>query len=150
MKIKQGRIKNINKKLVAGALVFVLVSVPLTGCDAISIDNINYVVNEQGNMGFTVDYNTLQYCSFYRVYNNKLDKEYFTICLIDEYNGSYFIKTYDIFTKEELKISENSFRAIKPVNHYLEELGMVKESYTETELNELLELFCSNQKVKTK
>lgn len=150
MKIKNGKIRNISKKIVAGALTFALVGVPLAGCDAISIDNINYVSKEQGNIGFTIDYTTLEHCSFYRVYNNKIDKEYYTICLIDEYNGSYFIKTYDIFTKEELKISESSFRAIKPVRHYLEELDMVKESYTETELNELLELFCSNQKVKTK
>lgn len=144
MKIKQGRIKNINKKIIAGALTFALIGVPLAGCDAISIDNINYVSNEQGDINFTIDYKMLEHCSFYRVYNNKIDKEYYTICLIDEYNGSYFIKTYDIFTKEELKISENSFKAITAVSHYLKELDMVKESYTETELKEILNVFVEN------
>ena len=145
MKIKQGRIKNINKKIVAGALTFALIGVPLAGCDAISIDNIKYVSNEQGNMDFSIDYATLEHCSFYRVYNNKIDEEYYTICLIDEYNGSYFIKTYDIFTKEEIKISENSFKAITAVSHYLKELDMVKESYTDDELKEVLNIFIEKQ-----
>lgn len=148
MKIKNGKIKNISKKIVAGALTFVLVAGPLAGCDTISIDNINYVSSEQGE--FTIDDKTLEYCSFYRVYNNKLDKEYYTIGLRDEFNGSYFIKIYDIFTQEELKISESVFRAIKPVNHYLGELYIDKEFYTGVELKEILDNFCENQKVKTK
>lgn len=150
MKIKNGKIKNISKKLVAGVLTFALVGAPLTGCDAISIDNIKYVSNEQGNMDFTIDYKTLEYCSFYKVYNNKLDKEYYTIGLRDEYNGSYFIKVYDIFTKEEIMISDGTFRSIKQVNHYLEELDMTKDLYTDDELKEVLETFCANQKIKTK
>lgn len=149
MDIKKGKIRNISKKLVTGALVFTLVGFPLMGCDAISIDNISYASDEQGNMMFNIDYNMLKHCSFYRVYNNKIDKEYYTICLIDEYNGSYFIKTYDIFTKEELKISENSFKAITAVSHYLKEIDMVKDSYTETELKEILNVFIES-KVKSK
>lgn len=145
MKIKQGRIKNINKKLVAGALVFALALVPLAGCDAISIDNINYVTNEQGNIDFTIDSNTLYYCSFYEVHNNETNEDYYTIGFRDEYNGSYFIKIYDVFTKEELKVSEKSFRSIKQVNHYLDELDMVKQSYTEAELREVLNTFVENQ-----
>lgn len=145
MKFSKGKLKNINKKLVTGALVFALASFPLAGCDAISIDNINYVTNEQGDMAFTIDCNTLEHCSFFRVYNNKIDKEYYTIGLIDEYNGSYFIKTYDIFTKEEIKISECSFKAITAVSHYLKDLDMVKESYTEEELKEILNIFLENQ-----
>ena len=149
MKIRNGKIKHISKKLIAGALTFALVA-PLAGCDAISIDNINYVVSEQGTASFTIDSKTLEYCSFYRVYNNKLDKEYYTIALRDEFNGSYFIKIYDIFTKEQLKISESSFNAITSVNHYLEEMNIDKESYTDIELKEFLDGFCEKQKVKTK
>lgn len=144
MKLKSGNIKNINKKLIAGALVFTLVSVPFAGCDSVSIDSINYVTTEQGN-SFTVNRETINYCSFYRVYNNKVDKEYYTIAFKDEFNGSYFVKYYDIFTKEEIKYSENSFKSIMPVNDYLEENDMVKEVYTSAELEEILNIFVEKQ-----
>jgi len=144
VKFSKGKFKNINKKLIASALALTLTSFSLAGCDDISISSINYSTNEQGDMDFTVNYDILKHCSFFRVYNNKIDKEYYTIGLIDEYNGSYFIKTYDIFTKEEIKISECSFKAITAVSHYLEDLDMVKESYTEEELKEILNIFLEN------
>lgn len=141
MKISKGIIKNVNKRLLCGALVLTLLTIPLTGCSDISIEDINYTTNAQGEMDFTIDSKTLGYCSFFEVYNKKLDKKYYTIGFIDEYNGSYFIKIYDIFTKEELKISDGTFRSIKRVDHYLQELDMVKDSYTEAELKDLLDEF---------
>ena len=145
MKIKNGKIKNLSKKIIAGVLTFSLVGVPLTGCDAISIDNISYKENEQGNISFTVNRENLNYCSFYRVYNNKIDKEYYTIAFKDEFNGSYLIKYYDIFTKEEIKYSENSFRAVISVNDYLEGLDLTKDLYTDDELKEVLDTFIEKQ-----
>ena len=150
MKIEKGKIKNISKKLVTGALMFSLVMVPLTGCDSISIDNINYSTNEQGKIGFTINDKDLQYCSFYEVYDNKSHNMYYTIGFRDEFNGSYFIKIYDVFTKKELKISEYSFRSVKLVKEYLNEQNISKDEYTELDLKDVLNSFSSKQKVKSK
>ena len=68
------KIQNINKKLIAGVLTFALAAIPLTGCDAVSLDNISYKTNTNGEMSFTVSKEILNYCSFYRVYNNKINK----------------------------------------------------------------------------
>ena len=46
MNIKNGRIKNMNKKLIATALAFTLVTVPLTGCEG--YETFEYTTNEQG------------------------------------------------------------------------------------------------------
>lgn len=148
MNLKKGKVKNINKKIIAGVLTFALVTIPLTGCDAVSLDNISYSTNDQGDLNFSINSETLKYCSIYRVYNNKLNKEYYTIGFMDEYNGSYLIKYYDIFTKEEIKYSENAFNSIISVNDYLKEIGMEKESYTDVELKEILDTFLEKQKVK--
>ena len=150
VKIRSGKIKNISKKLVVGVLTFTLTTIPLAGCDAISIDNISYTTNKQGDVGFSIHREVLKYCSFYRVYNNKTNKEYYTIGFMDEYNGSYLIKYYDIFTKEEIKYSENTFNSIISVNDYLNELGIEKELYTDVELKEVLDTFLKKQKVKIK
>ena len=69
---------------------------------------------------------------------------------MDEFNGSYLIKYYDIFTREEIKFSENSFKSIISVNDYLEELGVEKDLYTDAELCGILDTFSEKQKVKIK
>ena len=143
MNIKNGKIKNINKKIVAGTLVFVLVAVPLTGCNAVSIDDIKYIKNEQGYVQSidSIRKDTLKYCGIYKVRNIKEDKLYYTICLRDDFNGTYEVKYYDIFTGEELKHSNYSFHLVEILDEYLVE---DKETYKEEELREILNIFVDN------
>ncbi len=144
MDVRKGRINNINKKIIAGALVFALAGVPLAGCNAVSIDDIKYSTNVNGDIqgiDGVVSSNTLNYCSFYTVYNNETNERYCTIGLMDEWNGTYFIKYYDIFTKEELVPAKFSFKSIKSVNEYLNEINKIKQEYTEEELKQILNMF---------
>lgn len=148
MKFSKGKINNINKKLIASALVLTLVSTGLTGCSDVSIEDIRYVQNEQDSkpgISGTVNYETLKYCAFYKVYNNKTNERYYTIALQDAYNGSYMVKYYDIFTGEQLNYSDYAFKSIDTVENYLVDLDIIKQEYTEQELKELLNIFINNQ-----
>ena len=148
MKFGKGKINNINKKLIASALALTLITTGLTGCSDVSIEDISYVQNEQDNtqsISGAVKYETLKYCAFYKVYNNKTDERYYTIALQDEYNGSYTVKYYDIFTGQYLNYSDYVFKSIDTVENYLVNLDMVKDEYTEEELKGLLNVFINNQ-----
>lgn len=150
MNLKKGKVNNINKKLIASLAALTLVTTGLTGCSNVAIEDINYVVNSEDgtkSISGTVSYETLKYCGFYKVYNNKTDERYYTIALQDEYNGSYMVKYYDIFTGEQLNYSDYAFKSIDTVERYLVDLNMVKDKYTKEELQELLNVFINNQKV---
>lgn len=143
------KINNISKKAIAGAMTFVLITTGLAGCSNVSIEDISYVESEKNNtkaINGTVSYDTLKYCAFYKVYNNKAPKgKYYTIALQDAYNGTLFVKYYDIFTGVELKYGNYGFKSIETVENYLINLDMVKKEYTEEELKELLNIFINNQ-----
>lgn len=142
------KINNISKKALAGAMAFVLITTGLSGCSDVSIEDISYVQTEQDNapsIEGTVSYETLKYCAFYKVYNNKTEERYYTIALQDAYNGSYMVKYYDIFTGHQLDYSDYAFKSIDTVENYLVDLDMVKEEYTKEELNNLLNIFLNNQ-----
>jgi hypothetical protein len=144
LELGKGKITNISKKIFTLGLTFALATVGLTGCADVSIDDIKYVTDEQESIQSiknSVSYETLQYCSFYNVYNNKKDKRYYTIGLKDEWNGTYLIKYYDIFTKEEFVRSDFAFHSIATVQEYLVENNLVKAEYTEEELQSILNQF---------
>ena len=148
MEFGKGKFNNINKKLIAGALALTFVTTGLTGCSDVSISEISYTVNEQDgskSIDGAVGYETLKYCSFYRVYNNKTNVKYYTIALQDAYNGSYMVKYYDIFTGQYLNYSDYAFKSIDTVENYLINLDMVKEEYTVEELKELLNKFIETE-----
>ena len=143
------KFNNISKKAIASAMSFVLITTGLAGCSNVSIEDISYVENEHDNtkaINGTVNYETLKHCAFYKVYDNKSPKgKYYTIALQDEYNGSYFVKYYDIFTGVELKYSNYGFKSIEAVENYLISLDMVKKEYTEEELKGLLNKFIETE-----
>lgn len=149
MKFSKGKVNNINQKLISGALAFALLTTGLTGCSDVSISEISYTVNEQDgsqNIDGTVSYETLKCCSFYKVYNpNKPNGKYYTIALKDDYNGTLFVKYYDIFTGVELKYGNHGFQSIETVENYLINLDMVKKEYTEEELKGLLNKFIETE-----
>ena len=145
MKIKSGKIKNISKKIIAGALTFALVTIPLTGCDSISIDSIQYVTNKDGESKYLISNEVLEYCSFYKVYNNKTNEGYYTIGLQDVWNDSLLIKYYDIFTKEELTPASFAIKSLASVKSYLTEDEVINNEYREEELKEILNKFIETQ-----
>jgi len=137
-------IKNINVKVISGILAFTLVT-SLSGCANVSIDNIKYKKDEQGYVQCienTIGINTLKYCAIYKVRNVEEQKLYHTICLRDDFNGTYQVKYYDIFTGEELKHSNYNFRMIEDLDDYLEQ---DKLEYTEEELREMLNKFLQKE-----
>ena len=147
MKISKGVVKNINKKLIASTLAVTLLSLPLTGCSNVSIDDIKYSTKTEQTQDIinSVSYDTLKYCSFYNVYNNKTEERYYTIGLKDEFNGTYLIKYYDIFTGQELKYENYAFKSIETVENYLLENNNVKKEYSGLELKEILNQFVQTQ-----
>lgn len=144
MKFNKGIVKNFNKRLLAGAIALTFAATPLVGCSDVSINDIEYTTNDQGyvrKIEDTVSYNVLEYCSFYTVYNNKTNEKYYTIGLKDEWNGTYFIKYYDIFTKQELVYSDYAFHSIDSVKDYLTEQNNIKKQYTLEDLKQILSQF---------
>lgn len=145
MKIKNGIIKNINTKLLAGTLVLTLLTTGLAGCT--SIEDIKYTKNESGyiqGIDGTVSYETLKSCDFYKVKNNIIQEEYYTILLYD-FNFWDKNRLYDVFTKQDLTEGNFNFEAIDRVENYLISFNMVKEEYTEEDLKEILNKFIEIQ-----
>lgn len=146
------RIKNINKKILAGTLAFILVATPLTGCAEVSIDDIKYTVNEEGASSIlgSVDYDTLTYCSFYTVYDRETDERYYTIGLRDDWSPNFYVSYYDIFTGERLKNDRYAIKSIASLEEYLSELDNVKDAYTEEELKNILDSFIQKEQTNNK
>lgn len=74
MKLKNGKIGNINKKLLAGALALTFAATSLTACSEES-GKFDYSVNEQGvyEVAGTIDYQKFKYCSFLVIKNSSYD-----------------------------------------------------------------------------
>ena len=149
MKISNGTVKNINKKLIAGILAISL-STTLTGCGSSYIRDINYTRDENEYInGFegTIAYWNLEKCNFIKVHNNITDEEYYTIGLTDGWSE----KLYDLFTRqylEDSKVFEVEY--LDTVYTWINALGMSKDCYTEEELRELLNIFIEKQEEKDK
>lgn len=153
MNIKNGRINNINKKLIATALAFTLVAIPLTGCA--ESENFEYSTNEQGQYvaSGNVEYDFLKQCSFLVVENSK----YNTI----EY---YIVKENTIFYYSDIFNDKNVIRQNGEENRkilvcdqlgdYLYATNNIKANYTKEEveliLSQLKEEYLKNEKIKVK
>ena len=149
MEIKNGKIKNLNKKLIAGALAFVLITVPLSGC--VSIEDINYTKDESGyrdGIDGAVSYDFLKRCRFCKVENKITGESYYTIGFgVSDYR---WIEGYDIFTRQDFRKGDFGLDIYDSVQMWLENLNMVKDEYTEEELREILNIFIEKQNVKSK
>ena len=144
MKIKQGRIKNINKKILAGTLALTLLTCGLSGCT--SIKDIEYRRNEQGyvdGIESNVNYKFLEKCRFCKIENKITEETYYTIV----YNASNYrwVEGYDIFTGQNLFEGSYNLEIIDSVKQWLNNLNMVKDEYTEEELKEILNKFIEKQ-----
>lgn len=152
MKLQKGKLGNINKKLLAGALALVFTSTSFVGC-AKSEETYTYETNESGYVvGFngTMSYEYLSSCEFVKVKNKIKNEEYYTIA--DIYIGRYYSlrSIKDIFTKQELKYQDIfEYERICHVSDYLIAYNMKKAEYTEEEVKEILNLFIKNQENET-
>ena len=150
MKFSKGIINNINRKLIAGSLALTFLTTPLTGCSKVSINDIKYIKNDQGyvqGIEESVSCDTLKYCNFYEVYNQATESRYYTICLRDDFNGTYEVKYYDVFTGQELKYSDYVFSEVETLDDYLDK---EKTEYSEKELKEILNKVIEIQKENNK
>ena len=145
MKIKQGKIENINKKIIAGALTFTLVALPLMGCDSITIESIKNTEVSGEVVKTNVNIDSLAYCFFAEVYNRKNDERYYTIVFEDVWNGGYLIKRYDLFTEEKLIPENFVIKSMVNVKKYLAEENLIKNQYSEEELKDILNEFVLKQ-----
>lgn len=151
MQLKNGKLKNINKKAIAYILAFTTIPTTLTACT--NIKDVNYKRDESGyiqSIDVKLDYDFVKRLIFCKVRNKVTDKEYYTIALFKV----LFYDIYDIFTMQNLSksnIFECEFNEL--VENYLEACGMIKDEYTEEDLKEILNIFVENQtkeKVKVK
>ena len=149
MNFNKGKLKNVNKKLLAGGLALTMICTSLTGC--VSIDDIKYTKDESGyiqGIDGNVTYKILESCDFYKVKNNITQEEYYTILLSDiDFFGNSIIYSayYDIFTKQNLTEGDFELEIVGSITEYLIAFNMVKEAYSEEELKEILNKFIEIQ-----
>jgi len=150
MKLKNGKIGNINKKILAGALVLVLTTTALVACKSNTSD-ITYITDESGNIvGFngTINFYDLANYSFVEVKNNIKNEEYYTIACFKENKPGKISSINDIFTNEDLNSNTFETNIHCNVAEYLLINNMTLAEYTEENLREALNLFISNQEKK--
>lgn len=155
MKLKNGKIGNINKKLLAGALALVFTTTSFVGCKLnTNKNNVTYITNESGNIvGFegTIDFYELANYSFFEVKNNIKNEKYYTIACLKKDKQGKIVSINDIFTNEDLNSSVFETKMHSNVAEYLLAYNMVKDEYTEEELREVLNFFIeSREKDNTK
>lgn len=144
MNIKSGRIKNINKKIIAGTLALTLLTFGLSGCA--SIKDIEYRKNEQGyvdGIENNVSYRLLEYCKFCKIENKITEETYYTI--VYNPNNYRWVEGYDIFTGQNLFEGSYNLEIIDSVKKWLNNLNMIKNEYTEEELKGILNAFIEKQ-----
>ena len=144
MNFCKGKLKNINKKIIAGTLVFTLLTTGLSGCT--TIKDIEYRRNEQGyvdGIESNVSYKFLIACNFCKVENKVTQETYYTIV----YDASNYRWTegYDIFTGQNFFEGSFGLEIIDNVKKWLVNLNVVKDEYTEEELKEILNIFVEKQ-----
>ena len=151
MKLKNGKIKNINKKLLTGALVFTLISTSFVACSAEG--KFDYNVNEQGEyeVSGTLDYNNLKKCCFLVIKNNTYDTNeyYITYKTTNYYRGTITNhEYYDVLNNQLVfDTKANSSRNIlleENISDYLYATNNIKSTYTKEDVEEILDQLRQN------
>lgn len=146
MKIKNGKIKNINKKLISGALVFTLVMVPLTGCEG--YEKFEYTTNEQGEYVASgrIDYELLSGYYFLVIENSTYNVVEYYIADEIKHTGVYSptYSTYeDIFSGQQIFTTKDSdsrkILICDDLEDYLYASNNVKASYSIEEVEAMFE-----------
>lgn len=141
-KTSKGTIKNINKKILVGAITLVLSTTSLTGCRAYGF---TYETNNEGirYATGTVDNNYIENCYYIEINNS--NSENIERYLVVKENASGEIKYLDVFTLETIYIEENEeykhveFENIISVEEYLNKNNVDKDEYSVEYMEEILE-----------
>jgi len=152
MNIKKGKIRNINKKLIAGALVFTLVAVPLTGCETKTYENFKYSINDQGQYVASgkIEYNLLKTHCFLVIENSTYNVTEFYIANKINQNCSPSSTVYiDIFSDQIIfdpgtKNDNRQMLVCDKIEDYLCATNNIKASYTVEEVKLIFEQLKEN------
>lgn len=157
MKIKNGRIGNINTKLTAGILAFALVSSTIVGVT--TYNNIKLEQKKYESFTGVVSFERLKKCYFIGVKNTEGNINYY----IAEKNvlsnpNSYFyldiISGKNIFVTKDLThftvdINQELVDEVK-IEEYLYDFNMVERMYSEENINTILEQIKQTKNNKSK
>ena len=146
MKFSKGTIKNLNKRLLSGALCLTLIMVPLSGCDS---SKLRYKENSQGEM-VCINNIKYQYIKKYKVVVLEIEDDIVfyiakPIQLDPLGTGVPYADYYNVFGGQLVYSTKDDDSKIKKIydeylTNYLISYDKVKEEYSEQELKEILEL----------
>lgn len=149
MKINKGKILNINKRLISGGLSLTLVTLSLTGCG--TNGRLEYEINEHGDNVCVSEasYDYLKECKVLVFEKNSK----IMVCLAKEVNYDTYYNNYtayyNIFGEQEIyrdgrdgneKINSLKLLSNEPFVNYLIEYDKIKDTYTEQELKEIVDM----------
>lgn len=153
MKLNNIKIKNINKKLLAGALSFTLLTTGLVGCST-DMSDFNYNVNEQGEyeISGTIDYNLLKNYYFIVIENTNYDTTEYYICKKISTGGVVGPSQaifYNIFSEYDDVYSDGTSATRKllfedMVANYLYATNNIKANYTKEDVEQILQGMTEN------
>lgn len=151
MKFDKGTIKNINKKILAGALSLALVTSGLVGCSTTELNSFEYTTDEQGQyvVSGTIDYECLSSRYFLVIDNPDYNTvEYYIGSkggIYSRWTGnSYYynniLNNKRVFSEESLKQEKNrKLLVCEQLDDYLYATGNIKASYTVEDVEQILE-----------
>jgi len=156
MKLKNGKIKNINKKLLTGALVFTLISTSFVACSDES--RFDYSVNKQGEyeVSGTLDYNIFENCYFIVIENIAYDTNeyYITYRSTNYYRATPISHKYTNVLNNQLVINaeidspeidgSRNILSEENISDYLYATNNIKGTYTKEDVEEILEQLRQN------
>ena len=168
MKISEGTIRNINNKILAGALVLTIMSTSLTGC----VNNIKPTIDESSGIitSNVVDYSVIQNLKIVEVKKQEENLLFLAICIkVDNYYDDNTIYCYyNIFdeysftvltkkignapTDEDNIYNQCQIIAEYEFSDYLEYYGYNQKQISKEELQEIFKLIekdYRNNKIKT-
>lgn len=160
MKKNNVRIKNLNKKLLAGALIITFAASPLTGCanvnNKVNDDNSQIVINNTMDSSFVrslkvIEIKTEESNSLFLTVRTRIDDDnntnYYYYNILRSY--SFVVAAKNVGDEpNDLGDSNGKFTLVKEIDfsEALDEYGYNKKEYTKEDLEEIFELVESNYK----
>ena len=157
MGIKKGKIRNINKKLIAGVLTISLITIPLLGCSELKVVNNSTIVQE--NSKNVANFNKIKNSYFIVIKNSENDMlDYYIAERINYYEGTsnkinghiyvnlanginVFARRVDAYYGDAMSYSRSKDLVLIDeisLEDYLYNLDMIKDMYTEKDIDEIL------------
>ena len=145
MRFSKGTIKNINRKLITGALALTLITTGLASCSGENIV-FDYSVNEQGEyeVNGNVSYERLDKCRFVVIENTSYNVMEFYICkyVAQPGSGIYSYPNYfNVFNGQRINDNSNSRKIVHSeiLEDYLYATSNIKANYTVEDVEQILE-----------